>query len=126
MKSAFHTTPPQTVYVYLPSSLQRFLKYLLRAELVNDYLDKRDWKCWAAHTGACCRRETNSNGFCSWCQLVNVALTLLTLCRLEVELFLRKLKGNIIYAFISNYKDSVMACVMICLIFYRVDVASNG
>ena len=37
--------------VYLPSSLQRFLKYLLRAEQVNDCLKKQDWICWATHWG---------------------------------------------------------------------------
>lgn len=65
---------PHCVYVclrphlwgaYLPSSLRRFLKYLLRVELVNDYLDKQDWKCSAPHTGVRCCRETSSSGLCS-------------------------------------------------------------
>lgn len=59
----------------LSSSLRRFLKYLLRAEPVNDYLDKWDLKCCATHTGACCCGEGSCCGLCSCCQLVNAVLT---------------------------------------------------
>lgn len=42
---------PHLCGVYLPSSLHWFLKYLLRAEQVNDCLKKQDWISWATHWG---------------------------------------------------------------------------
>lgn len=97
--------PPHTLCMceFLSPSLRcvftfqftEIVKYLPTAELVNDYLDMQDWKCWASHTGSCCR-ETNSDGLCCSWHLVNTVLTSLTLHRLE-----SKLKENQMYALIS-------------------------